>query len=348
VSERADNIRWTCIIVAVAVALLFAGRAYAVDIRNGRELTAKVWPDGTQLDIRSDYLYADKPVQWNGTLRVKGNGSSIVYRQWKDGGALFSTGDGAKLQLENVNLISTEFPGGMNRCLLVDGRSAFLANVTVAGGDTILLRRGHLNWVGGGTGKATPAKYGALYAGDVLTGDTGGTFWLQGLKVRSGKGETGLRLMGASGTVQNCEFDGRTNQYKKESVQIRHGNDRDEPIKFINCKFINSMVCGPLGKGGAGETSLKAYHSYAKAHPARIYFDGGSMSGYATCEGSVIVEYNLFVISGKDTWNLAPSYAIGARTHWMPWGKFVPDVVARGCTEIGYAKLAGSGVTVLP
>jgi hypothetical protein len=329
-----------------AAILLLSSVALGVDIRNGRELTARVWPDGTQLDIRSDYLYADKPVQWNGTLRVKGNGASIVYRQWKDGGALFATSDTAKLQLENVNLISTVFAGGMNRCLLVDGRSAFLTNVTVAGGDTILLRRGHLNWVGGGTGKATPAKYGALYAGDVLTGDTGGTFWLQGLRVRSGKGETGLRLMGASGTVQNCEFDGRTNQYKKECVQPRHGNDRDEPIFFINCTFKNNQVNGPLGKGGAGETSLRKYHEYAKKHPARIIYQGGSMSGYATCEGSVIVEFNAFAITGKDTWNLAPIYAIGARTHWMPWGKFVPDVVARGCTEIGFAKLAGSGVKV--
>lgn len=336
----------------IIVATIFLATAcYAQTIRNGRELTARVWPDGTELTLVSAdrVMYCDKPILAAGHLTIHGEHKTLINRQYRNGAPLFSTSDSARLTLYNLDLLSLEFIGGMNRAMLVDGRGATLRNVTVGGGDTIILRRGNLTWIGGGTGKTTPRKYGALYAGDVLNGDTQSTFWLQNLGIRSGRDETGLRIMGSSGTIQNCTFDGRTNTRFKESAQVRHGNDRDEPIRFISCSFINSQVNGPLGQGGAEAANLRKYHDYAVKHPARIIFDGGEMDGYSTCEGMVRVEYKGFNFARRDTWNKAPSYAVGARTQWMGYGTFRPIVSLKGCVKGEAWKLiAGPGISVTP
>lgn len=353
-------------IIRTLCAFLFAAASPAIGpatfaatytIRGGGDLTAREWPDGTVLNLADSdgVLLADRPVAWRGHLTINGNDQAISFRQNKDGAALFTTSDTRKLSLFNLQIIANEFPGGMTRAIEIDGRAHTLRNVFVAGGDTIILRRGHLTWIGGGTGDQTPKKYGAGYFGDVLSpGDTAGTFYLENLAIRSGRGETGLRIMGASGKIVNCSFDGRSNNYHKESIQVRHGNERDEPIEFINCRFVNNGVAGPLGKGGATESMLRVYHEYAKRHPARILFDGGSMIGYATVEGSAIVDFKTFAFVAKDRWDtkpysIAPSYAVGARVHWMPYGTFRPVVTLRGCKAGSeWERIAGPGVTVKP
>lgn len=281
-----------------AIILLAASSAIAapIKINTGTDLTARTWPDGTELQVPKDaVLLVDKPVKWKGKLSIYGAGSWIRNRQAAPA-ATFSAADGQRLYIANATLAqSVQFTSkgwNSNRGIFINGSADVeLRNVFINDGWGVeCWQCNSFTWVGGGTGSVNTYQY-VGYFGNNLANRFASNVYLEGLTARTGRKETAFRFMGASAQVINCTFAvGKDGHPTKESVQARHGD-----IYFGNCSFVS-------GQGGTLAPNIDGgkHTAYALKHPTKIKIEGGSMLGYWEVAGNTLFTTKSFRVLGGD------------------------------------------------